>query len=221
MRTIDNPRRGCGHLKSDAFYLRADVGPDGTLPPFVRIIPAQPFVEAHFRGWKPFQGLAWHWVGERGRDAPFTTDPPRDLYDHMARLRGDRLPEDVGHATVAWASDLVMWVGKEFYPDPRDFIDEAMASGINKRTPVTKGGPPLIDSGRTRLFLAHPRAVNEETSGIFGYTYLTRVVYATDGDKLVPKQIHDLESLGRCEVCKIGPTYDPAAETPLPDAIGD
>lgn len=219
MRTIDNPRRGCGHLKPDAFYLRADIAPDGVLPPFVRIVPAQPFVEAHFRGWKPFQGLAWHWVGERGRDTLFTTDPPRDLQDHMIRLSADKLPEDIGHATVAWASDLLMWVGKEFYPYPEDFIEEARAFGINKRIPVTKGGPPLIDPGRTRLFLAHPRAVSRENPGVFGYTYLTRAVYTTDGGKPVPKQIHDLEALGRCEVCEIGQMYDPA-ETPLLDAIG-
>ena len=83
---IDNPKRGCGHLKGNAMYLRADTHPDGTLPAFVVLTPPQLFVERHFRGWKPFQGLAFCIAGLRTPDGRFHTS--HAVFDDQATFRG-------------------------------------------------------------------------------------------------------------------------------------
>jgi len=230
---IDNPKRGCGHLKANAMYLRADTHPDGTLPAFVLLCPPVPYVERHYRGWKPFQGTAFCLAGAAPRSClvegddksavigsmtrRFTTDPPGDVESLLARLAARGLPADLGHADVAWAPDLIMWVGKDFYT-VGSFIEEARQYGVNKRIPST-GEPPLIVPGVTRLFLAHPHACDGEP-GVFGYTYLTRAVY-TRGPKAVPKWVDDLAAQGRVDVCDIGPEHDPAQATPLLDGLGE
>jgi len=224
---IDNPRRGCGHLKENALYLRADTHPDGTLPAFVIISPPMPFMEKHFRGWKPFQGTSFCLAGaapptclEGDKSSAlvphvsrkFATDPVRDIEAFLYRLAAKGLPQDLGHADVAWAPDLLMWVGKDYYT-VGSFIEEARAHGVNKRIPST-GEPPLIVPGVTRLFLAHPDA----GPGVFGYSYLTRAIYTT-GPKPTPKWVDDLASRGRVDICDIGPEYDPSQETPLLDGL--
>lgn len=44
--------------------------------------------------------------------------------------------------------------------------------------------PPVVNPGLTRVFLVHPRAIvdedDNETAGIIGYVYLSRVVYTED-----------------------------------------
>lgn len=218
---IDNPKRGCGYLNGNAMYLRADTHPDGTLPAFVALVPPQPFVEKHFRGWKPFQGLAFCIAGIKTRpgQAAFLTDPDGDNNELIARLRQRGLPGDVGHADVAWTPDMLMWVGRDFYPTHRDFAEEARTHGANKRIPSI-GAPPPIVPGFTRLFLVHPRACGEEAPGVFGYTYLTRVIY-TRGAQPTPKWVDDLAAQGRVDICEVGPEYDPAMATPLLDHLDD
>lgn len=211
---LDNPRRGCGHLKQNAMYLRADTHPDGTLPPFVCMVPAQPFVERHYRGWRPFQGLALCMAGAGRR---WRTEPAQDEDDLRARISAARLPDDIGHADLAWAPDLLMWVGADFYPTPEAFAEEARLHGVNKRIPSV-GEPPLVVPGVTRLFLAHPSAAGAGAPGVFGYTYLTRVVY-TAGPGPTPKWVHDLAARGRVGICQVGPEYDPAQSTPLLDGL--
>ena len=207
---LDNPKRGCGHLKPNAMYLRADTHPDGTLPAFVSMIPAQPFAERHYRGWRPFQGLAFCMAGAGPR---WRTAPALDEDALHARIAAARLPADVGHADLAWAPDLLMWVGGDFYQTPEAFAEEARLHGVNKRIPSV-GEPPLVVPGITRLFLVHPSA----GPGVFGYTYLTRVVY-TAGPAPTPKWVHDLAARGRVDVCRVGPEYDPAQSTPLLDGL--
>lgn len=209
---LDNPKRGCGHLKPNAMYLRADTHPDGTLPAFVSMVPAQPFAERHYRGWRPFQGLAFCMAGAGPR---WRTEPALDEDTLHARIAATRLPDDVGHADLAWATDLLMWVGGDFYPTPQSFAEEARLHGVNKRIPSV-GEPPLVVPGITRLFLVHPSAAG--APGVFGYTYLTRVVYTT-GPAPTPKWVHDLAARGRVDVCQVGPEYDPAQSTPLLDGL--
>jgi len=215
---IGNPKRGCGYLKRNAMYLRADTHPVGTLPAFVLITPAQPFVERHFRGWKPFQGMAFCLSGQRLTSRPFSTSPATDNDALIERLKGRQLPGDVGHADVAWSPDLLMWVGKDSYPTAAGFIDEAMEHGVNKRIPAI-GEPPTVVPGFTRLFLAHPCAC-DGTPGVFGYTYLTRVLY-TRGPNPTPKWVDDLAARGRVDICAAGSEYDPAMATPLLDGLHD
>lgn len=215
---IGNPRRGCGYLKGNAMYLRADTHPGGRLPAFVVITPPQQFAEKHFRGWKPFQGIAFCLSGQGLSPRPFSTDPASDGESLIARLRGRPLPGDVGHADVAWTPDLLMWVGKDFYPTVGGFIEEAREHGVNKRIPAV-GEPPPVVPGFTRLFLAHPRAC-DGSPGVFGYTYLTRVLY-TRGPIPTPKWVDDLAAQGRVDICEVGPEYDPALATPLLDGLDD
>lgn len=215
---IDNPKRGCGHLKGNAMYLRADTHPDGTLSAFVVITPPQQFAEKHFRGWKPFQGMAFCLSGQGLIMRPFSTDPASDNDALIARLRGRQLPGDVGHADVVWTPDLLMWVGKDFYPTVGGFIEEAREYGVNKRLPAV-GEPPPVVPGFTRLFLAHPHACGG-SPGIFGYTYLTRVLY-TRGPTPTPKWVDDLAAQGRVDICEVGPEYNPALATPLLDGLDD
>ncbi len=226
---IDNPRRGCGHLKANAMYLRADTHQDGTLPAFVVITPPQQFAEKRFRGWKPFQGLAFCLsagvpsdpIAEICATRPgtkFTTDPHDDNETLIVRLRERPFPGDVGHADVAWTPDLLMWVGKDFYPTVDGFIEEAREYGVNKRLPVV-GEPPPVVPGFTRLFLAHPHACGG-SPGVFGYTYLTRVLY-TCGPNPTPKWVDDLAAQGRVDICEVGPEYNPALATPLLDGLDD
>ena len=54
-------------------------------------------------------------------------------------------------------ADLCMWVGKEFYPTPHDFISEALRQGVSKRIPV-HNPPENIVPGASRLFFIHPEA---------------------------------------------------------------
>lgn len=213
-------------------YLRADIHPDGILPVFVAITPPQLFVERHFRGWKPFQGLAFCLSGCVPADPiaeicatpaiaqaqKFATDPHADNDGLMQRLAERGLPADVGHADVAWTPDLLMWVGKDFYPTVGGFIEEAREHGVNKRIPVV-GTPPPVVPGFTRLFLAHWHACGG-SPGVFGYTYLTRVLY-TRGPNLTPKWVDDLAAQGRVDICNVGPEHDPAMATPLLDGLDD
>ena len=50
----------------------------------------------------------------------------------------------------------------------------------------------------------------EYVPGVFGYTYLTRVIYTKDSDGNVPKYIQDYDSTGDLDVVEAGParTYD-------------
>ena len=55
------------------------------------------------------------------------------------------------------AEDLGRIVGKESYPWPHDFIEEARVQGVSLA--VSKASIPDYDPGKTRLALAHPRAI--------------------------------------------------------------
>jgi len=60
---IHNPKRGCGYLKHNSFYVRSApsraMGWEGLLPLFTEFKPAIRFMEQHFRGVAAFNGLAF------------------------------------------------------------------------------------------------------------------------------------------------------------------
>lgn len=62
-------------------------------------------------------------------------------------------------APTVEGSDLIFWVGKEYYPYCPDFIEETRLYGISKRIPL--GGINLEQflPFKTRMFFVHPRAV--------------------------------------------------------------
>lgn len=60
-------------------------------------------------------------------------------------------------------TDLLMWVGEQHYPWPHDFSDEVKAVGLSKR--VAESAIPLIEPGRTRLAVIHPKVFVELAEG--------------------------------------------------------
>ena len=242
---LPNPERGCGYLKDGKAYLRADVGVDGDLPAFVEFDQPIPFKEDRKRSYKQFPGIQFE-MSVTGDAGLTTTTPPNEIQNHLDRLMADRPTGTTAGEMVSFHShDLLMSVGKTHYETAEEFATEAKYHGVNKAISVTSGNePPVVNPGRTRLFLIHPRAVEvtvteteeqevekteevelptgevktvsytetemvevektEYVPGVFGYTYLTRVVYTEDADGNVPKYIQDYEATGSLDVVKTG-----------------
>ncbi len=68
-----------------------------------------------------------------------------------------RAPQLVYNETLG-AYDVLMWVGKRFYPYVPDFIEEVRMLGISKRIPRTFPINKLTPN-KSRLFIIHPRAI--------------------------------------------------------------
>ncbi|TQQ81884.1 hypothetical protein [Halonotius roseus] len=180
------------------------------------------------------------------------TEPVGEIWEHVDRMEADRPTGETAGEMVAFHSqDLLLSVGKTYYPNVDEFIEETKQHGVSKAISVTSGNaPPAVNPGRTRLFLIHPNAVtvdreiettvgemNEDDEildvdveasrvedrlvdidddvgvtikrtltvpGIFGYTYLSRVVYTEDTDGNVPAYIQEYETLGDLDVVKTG-----------------
>ncbi|QSG06356.1 hypothetical protein [Halapricum desulfuricans] len=242
---LPNPERGCGFLDDGKAYLRSDVSPDGDLPAFVEFAEPIPFKEDSKRSYKQFPGIQFE-LSVTGANGLTRTIPEQEINEHLARLEADRPTGTTAGEMVSFHShDLLMSVGKTHYETAEQFTREAKIHGVNKAISVTSGNaPPVVNPGRTRLFLIHPRAVEitvteseeqevekmeevdlptgetkqvtytdtemvevEKTRhvpGVFGYTYLTRVVYTEDADGNVPKYIQDYEATGSLDVVKAG-----------------
>ena len=235
MKSLENPRRGCGFLKDGALYLRAERSPEGTIPSFVWFDPPIPFLEQHFRTWKEFNGLQFElacrpFVVMKGPNETSTwqdalkrfakqvvmalgeKNAATEIGRHVQRLRmhADTLPQDLGHIDEAWISDLIMWVGETHYPTPESFVKEALIYGLNKRIPLRQ--PPRVLSGRTKLYLLHPNVLLEENEqgelrgpALFGFSYLTGVSYTIPKDRRLPKWIEELKVLGEVDIVDIEP----------------
>lgn len=187
MRTISNPKRGCGHLSKGAVYLRQDLVPGGLIPAFVRFAQPLPYPEGHFRGVKFVPGLLMR-MGWPIQEVPMVSDGYQAMYaeawinaGHTAQAAETELGRHIQRLTIADckrllaagfagrsvaeyphldAHDLLMWVGENYYPTPEKFIQECCALGINKRIPLA--APPTIVNARTMLFVAHPRAIETQ-----------------------------------------------------------
>ncbi|UBF22658.1 hypothetical protein HRTV-25_gp77 [Halorubrum tailed virus 25] len=258
---LPNPERGCGFLKQGKAYLRADVGTDGNLPAFVEFEEPIPFKEDRKRSYKQFPGIQFE-MSVTGEAGLTRTNPPHEVQNHLDRLMGDRpTGTTAGEMASFHSHDLLMSVGKTHYDTAEEFTAEAKVHGVNKAISVTSGNePPVVNPGRTRLFLIHPRAVEVTTTemeeqevekteevelpngdtktvsytetemvevektdyvpGVFGYTYLTRVVYTEDADGNVPKYIQDYEATGALDVVDVGEPV-PFAEQEGFDAEGN
>jgi hypothetical protein len=143
-------------------------------------------------------------------DGGFRTDPPGEIFRHISRLLGSAEGDHAGDITAFHATDLYMHVGKSYYDDPEDFIREVRTQGLSKAIPVSEShSPPMIDPGRTRVYLVHPRAIvneqtGEETAGVIGYVYLSRVVYTEDESGRFPKWAKDYARTGSLDLVEIG-----------------
>jgi len=248
--TLNNEERGCGHLDEGKGYLRSDVtAGGGSLPPMVEIPSEQriPFKEEHFRTWKTFPGVQFELslIEEAASIEPEGASPMEyvsalksggwdegELWEHLKRLAGSAHPLDAGKGgsdhygtmRVAQAHDLIMWVGETYYPEPEEFIEEARTRGVNKAISMSKRNPPpVINPGRTRLWLIHPKGIDnypeedeeeldemgipEEdryTSAIIGYTYITRCIYTEDADGRIPDYIERWEAADDLDIVQTG-----------------
>lgn len=196
---IDNPQRGCGYLTENNIYLKADMSLLGGLPAFVKFIDPIPYLEQHYRGIKLINGLQFEM-----EHVQLVTEPPMEIEAHLSRLQSTPLKKITNFASLIspFAFDILMWVGKEYYKTPEEFIEEAQTMGVSKKIQLTT--PPVIMGGVTKLYLIHPHACGQNQPGIFGYSYLTRAIY-TKNDKLgIPNWVNDLEKIGRINVVKVG-----------------
>ena len=157
---IPNPERGCGTLKDGKAYLRADTAVGGALPAFVEFTQPIPFKEDNKRSYKHFPGIQFE-LSVTGHAGLTQTDPEQEINEHLSRLESDRPTGTTAGEMVSFHSnDLLMSVGKTYYETADEFIEEAKAHGVNKAISVTsKNDPPVVNPGRTRLFLIHPHAV--------------------------------------------------------------
>lgn len=206
---LENLERGCGYLKHSKGYLHGDVAVKGSkIPPFVVFEEYIPHLEfEQLRSWKYFPGIQFELA------LPVETVPSDEIHDHIRRLVNSEEGRHVGEMLSANAHDLLMWAGKEHYPQPEDFISEARVQGINKAIPISKNNaPPIVNPGKTRLFIVHPRAIVAPEShdhdyypGIIGYAYLSRVLWTLPEDSMVPKYIQDYYYEGRIhDIVRVG-----------------
>lgn len=153
-------------------------------------------------------------------------EPPLEGTRHIERLRTDALNDHpgtegdhLGELRVARAHDLLMWVGETYYDDPGAFIAECREMGLSKAIPTSENqAPPVINPGRTRVFLIHPTAVATGTDddgsqdpthvpGVIGYAYVTRCLYTgiDTGDGVdFPEWAQDFAAAGRMDLVEIG-----------------
>lgn len=123
------------------------------------------------------------------------------------RSRGTGDEDHFGAIDVANQSDLLMRAGKTHYPDPDDFIDEAVEMGISKAIPMSQNqAPPVIESGITRCWILHPDT--DQGWAVIGYAYLQEVVYTEPADGHVPQYVQDYASSARLDVVDIEPAPD-------------
>jgi len=133
--------------------------------------------------------------------------PASELARHMDRMAVDGFggQKHWGSITAANSKDLVMRVGKSYYDEPWDFIDETLELGLNKGISVhSNKAPPTIQPGRTRVWLIHPHACGEDMPGVIGFCYLTRTIYTRDKDGEIPSYAEDYADAGKMDVVDIG-----------------
>lgn len=117
-------------------------------------------------------------------------------------------------------ADLLMRVGATHYPDPDDFIDEAIRLGISKAIPLSKRqDPPVIDPGNTRVWVIHPDT--DVGWGVIGFAYLQEVVYTQQEDGTVPDYIQDHAAAGELDVVDIEPPREHEDDTGLDQFTDD
>jgi hypothetical protein len=133
--------------------------------------------------------------------------PASEVARHLDRMAVDGFDgqEHWGAIPAANSKDLLMRVGKSYYEEPWDFIDETLELGLNKGISVhSNKSPPTIQPGRTRVWLIHPHACGEDMPGVIGFVYLTRTIFTRDKDGNVPQYAQEYADAGKCDIVDIG-----------------
>lgn len=138
---------------------------------------------------------------------------------HVDRVRARGVDDShFGGIRATGQTDLLMRAGKTHYPDPQDFIDEAIEHGISKAIPVSDNQtPPVIEPGVTRCWIVHPDT--DDGWAVIGYAYLQEVVFTEPADGHIPQYIQDYQAAGRLDVVDIEPADDGNAR--VSDYLGD
>jgi len=152
-------------------------------------------------------------------DSPDAT-PGSEARRHVDRLDARRFDADhFGEIDLAAHgkrphADILMRAGKTHYPDPGDFIDEAVTLGISKAIPLSKRqAPPVVEPGITRVWVIHPDT--DVGWAVIGYAYLQEVVYTQHEDGTVPEYVQDHAAAGTLDVVDIEPPRSHEDDTGL------
>tara|TARA_Y100000310_G_scaffold41472_1_gene38789 strand:- start:3012 stop:3719 length:708 start_codon:yes stop_codon:yes gene_type:complete len=143
--------RGCGYRKPGGKYLVSgfNFAPCGKLPMELKACPCCG------GGIKQARGFTWIDPSQLFADMICTQSlsnrEDRLLRRTLCPLSNDNLPE----LTKAG----LIWVGKAHYSRTQEFVQEAMTMGISRRLAQI---PKDLVVGETRVFLAHPEAIQCE-----------------------------------------------------------
>jgi hypothetical protein len=193
--------RGCGYRKPSAggkgvgIYLVADgiAAPCGKLPIALDVCPCCGGGIKQSRPSRLFAGVRCN------------LDDTATAY-HSSRRHGswlDRSCEScpLGDPLPEGKHGLI-WIGESFYATPDDFRREAAMMGVSRKLPAIPRG---FDLGQTWVYLAHPKAVQHEsthpetafTPGIFRAFMPTGVDLVIEDEDKIPERAEKLlEQIG-------------------------
>ncbi|KKM79329.1 hypothetical protein LCGC14_1350960 [marine sediment metagenome] len=89
------------------------------------------------------------------------------------------------------APDVIMWVGKGFYPTIDSYITESLSLGCAKRIPML---PADIVPGKSRCFLAHDEGKKGQ-GVIFGFFVISGVDVILDDEEKIAQYQEEYSSL--------------------------
>lgn len=199
-------KRGCGFRRIGGLYLVGGKlsAPCGLLPLELSTCPCCG------NGIKQARG--WTWINPRQLFAEAKgCSIGGALCAACPMSRADALPEKAG----------LLWIGAGFYKSPSHFQLEAAAMGISRRLPRNQVPKDLV-VGETRVFLAHPAAVQrdgEKRPGIFAMFTPTAVeILITESQSQDPEFMAGIEKRGLTPV--VVPDDDPDHAGSVWDAKG-
>lgn len=143
-------RRGCGYRKVGGLYVVGDYSgePCERLP--VPIIPCTVCGEC-----LKFS-RSWAWVKPK-----YILEGARTCTHHEPHCGRCPVcsPELIGQTCQPHDKVGLLWVGKQFYKSPAEWVDEAVKLGISRRIAAIPKGFVL---GKTLLFFAHQEAIQRD-----------------------------------------------------------
>lgn len=146
--------------------------------------------------------------------------PNREVDRHIDRIRArsaldESSPQHLGgeswgHMDVTAQTDLLMRAGESYYPDPDEFVDEAVNHGLSKAIPISQSrDPPTVIPGVTRCWVMSPAAGDDDYGGaVIGYAYIGEIAFTEPEDGSVPAYVEEMEQNGKLTVRDIEAPQD-------------